>query len=138
MAAETASGDVLLGPIRVRVDEERVAHYRRETGFVETPEKIVPAAFPAVWLTAAEVGAAIRRALEGEDAVPVHESQSFHYFAPLRVGKSYDLTVAIRREKTPPRLVLNASVATPEGDARLHAETLLRIVPRPAEPDGAP
>ncbi|PWB81241.1 MAG: hypothetical protein C3F11_15710 [Methylocystaceae bacterium] len=138
MAAETANGDILLGPVRVRVDEERAARLRRETGFAETPETVVPAVYPAVWLTTSEIGGAIRGALAGEDAVPVHESQSFHYFAPLRVGESYDLTVAIRREQAPPRLVVNASVSTQGGDVRLHAEALLRIVPRPVGPGGAP
>lgn len=137
MPTETASGDVRLGPIRVFVDEEHVARYRRETGFADTLEKIVPVAFPAVWLTADEIGGAIRGALEGEDVVPVHESQSFQYLAPLRVGESYDLTISLRREQTPPRLVVNASVSTPDGALRLNAETLLRIVPRPATKDFA-
>lgn len=138
MATETANGDVLLGPFRVRVDEERAERLRRETGFAETVESVVPAAYPAVWIMSAEVGDALRGALAGEDAVPVHKSQSFHYFAPLRVGESYDLTVAIRRELAPPRLVVNATVVTVGGDVRLHAEALLRIVPRPAGLGGAP
>lgn len=92
----------------------------------------MPVAFPAVWLTTPEIDAAIRDFLAGEDAVPVHESQSFHYFAPLRVGESYDLTVSLRREAEPPRLAVNANLATLGGETRLHAETLLRIVPRPA------
>lgn len=132
MAAEPESGETRIGPLRVLVEEERVLRYRRETGFPDTPERIVPAAFPAVWLTTEEIGAAIRDVLAGEDAVPVHESQSFHYFAPLRVGESYDLTVSLRREAEPPRLSVNASVTTPGGETRLHAEAILRIVPRPA------
>lgn len=138
MAADGAKGDVLLGPIRVRVDEERAARLRRETGFAETAASVVPAAYPAVWMTSAEVGGALRDALAGEDAVPVHESQSFHYFAPLRVGEDYDLTVAITRESAPLRLVVNATVAAEDGAVRLRAEALLRIVPRPAGLDAAP
>jgi hypothetical protein len=138
MSSEAPSGDLRLGPFRVVADEERVARYRRETGFADSLEKLVPVAFPACWMTTAEIGAAIRGAIAGENALPVHESQSFRYFAPLRVGESYDLTVSLRREASPPRLVVNAFVATPAGEARLHAETLLRIVPRPAGLEGAP
>jgi hypothetical protein len=137
MSVEAPGDEVRVGPLSVLVDEERVARYRRETGFGETLERIVPVCYPAVWLATEEVGEAIRAALAGEDVVPVHESQSFRYAAPLRVGESYRLTVALRREAEPPRLVLNASVATLSGEARLCAETLLRIVPRPAAPDGA-
>jgi hypothetical protein len=136
--AEAAKVDVALGPIRVRVDEEHVARYRRETGFDDAPEEIVPVAFPAVWLMAEEVRSAIAGQLDGENAVPVHESQSFHYYAPLRMGESYDLTFALRREQTPPRLVVEASVSTTDGELRLQAETVLRIVPRPAAMDAAP
>ena len=51
-----------------------------------------------------------------------------------RVGESYDVTVALRREETPPRLdpstpASRRSTARPSP----HAETLLRIVPRPRD-----
>ncbi|MBY6241648.1 hypothetical protein [Methylosinus sp. Sm6] len=137
MAIEPASDDIRLGPFRVVADEERVARYRREAGFADTLEKIVPVAFPAVWMTTSEIGEAIRAALAAENAIAVHESQDFRYCAPLRVGESYDLTVSMRREASPPRLVVNAFVATQGGEARLHAEALLRIVPRPAALEGA-
>jgi len=138
MAAEPEGAGARIGPLRVCADEERVTRYRREIGFSDTLEKIVPVAFPAVWLTAEEIDAAIRDFLAGEDVVPVHESQSFHYFAPLRVGESYDLTVSVRREAEPPRLSVNASLSTLAGEPRLRAETLLRIVPRPASLEPVP
>jgi hypothetical protein len=137
MADEAAMGETRLGPFRVCADEERVARYRRETGFVESLERLVPAAFPALWLASSEIGDAIRAALAGENSVAVHESQSFRYVAPLRVGESYDLTVSLRREASPPRLALNAGVTAPGGEALVQIETLLRIVPRPAA-EGAP
>ncbi|HEY8260736.1 MAG TPA: hypothetical protein VIG55_05955 [Methylosinus sp.] len=127
-----------LGPFRVCADEERVLNYRRETGFVDSLEKIVPLAFPGVWMTTSAIGEAIRAALAGEGAIAVHESQSFQYSAPLRVGESYDLSVSLRREATPPRLVLSANLTTVAGETRMRAETLLRIVPRPTEMGGAP
>jgi hypothetical protein len=138
MPTEPVGAELRLGPFRVVADEEQVARYRRETGFAETLEKIVPVAFPAVWMTTPQISAAIRAALDGENALPVHESQSFRYFAPLRVGESYDLTVSLRREASPPRLAVNASLTTPGGEARVHVETLLRIVPRPPGLEGAP
>lgn len=130
--APPTSGESRLGPFRVHADAERVALYRRETGFAEGAEAVVPAAFPIVWLCEATVAAAIGAALAGDAATPVHEQQSFFYFAPLRVGESYELFVALRREAEPPRLALNASVATLAGETVLHAETLLRLVPRPS------
>lgn len=138
MAETPESGETRIGPLRVVADEERIARYRRETGFPDTLEKIVPVAFPVVWMTAEEIETAIRDFLADADVVPVHESQSFHYFAPLRVGESYDLTVSMRREAEPPRLSVNANLVTTGGEPRLHAETLLRIVPRPAGVGGAP
>lgn len=132
MAGAPESGETRIGPLPVCADEERVMRYRRETGFPDTLEKIVPVAFPAVWMAAPEIDSAIRARLGDADVVPVHESQSFHYFAPLRVDESYALTVSVRQEAEPPRLSVNASVTTTGGEPRLHAETLLRIVPRPA------
>lgn len=137
MADEAVAEGVTLGPYRVCADEERVLLYRRETGFVDSLEKLVPAAFPALWLASSAIGDAIRAALAGENSVAVHESQSFRYGAPLRVGESYDLSVSLRRETSPPRLALNAGVASLAGETLVQIETLLRIVPRPAG-EGAP
>lgn len=135
MGAEPATLEItretVLGPICVRVDDEVVALFCQETGFARRVEGVVPAGFPAVWLTLPQIRGAIQRELAGDDSVPVHEFQSFDYSVPLQVGGSYDLIVALRRETTPPRLVLNASVSTPEGELCLRAETMLRIVPRP-------
>ena len=113
-------------------DEERVSRYRRETGFAETLEKIVPAAFPASGCELGDRRRHSRRARRRKRAA-VHESQSFRYCAPLRVGESYDLTVSLRREATPPRLARERRASRrPAGEALVHVETLLRIVPRPA------
>ncbi|MCX7899018.1 MAG: hypothetical protein N2444_02855, partial [Methylocystis sp.] len=64
------------------------------------------------------------------DVVPVHESQSFAYEAPLAFGESYDAIVTLRREETPPRLVLEARVTTLSGAPVASIETVLRLVPR--------
>jgi hypothetical protein len=119
-----------LGPFRVSVDREREAAFRREIGFASREDDVAPASFPAVWLSSPEIHAIIARELADEDVVPVHESQNFSYVAPLRVGESYELNVALRREQTPPRLVVEALVVTLEGEPRARIETMLRIVAR--------
>jgi hypothetical protein len=64
------------------------------------------------------------------DVVPVHESQSFSYETPLVAGESYDVSVAMRREETPPRLVIDATIAGLDGKTVARSETMLRLVPR--------
>lgn len=123
MQAEPA----VLPPLRVSVDADRAAAYGRETGFCGDA---VPLAYPAVWLSASEVRDAIAKVCEEAEAVPVHESQAFSYAAPLRYGEDYELAVALRREETPPRLILDATVTTLSGEAVARIETMLRIVPR--------
>ncbi len=134
MLAETSASalarETRLGPIRVRVDEDRLAAFRRETGFEERANGVVPTCFLSVWLSSREVHGAIVRQFAGEDAVPVHESQSFHCRLPLRGGESYELLVTLRREETPPRIVMDADVATLDGDLCLRARTVLRIMSR--------
>ena len=58
------------------------------------------------------------------------KSQSFSYEAPLVAGESYDLTVTMSSEETPPRLTMVATVVTPEGEPCARIETILRLVPR--------
>jgi len=126
------SAPVRLGPFRVAVEQEREAAFRREIGFASRDDGVAPASFPAVWLCSPEIHAIISRELEGEDAIPIHESQSFSYVGPLMVGESYEMSVVLRREQTPRRLIVDAMVATLAGEPRLQIETMLRIVPRSA------
>jgi hypothetical protein len=117
----------ILGPFRLRVDPERAAAYSRETGGDGTG---APLCYPAVWLADPALFAAVREICAALDVVPVHESQSFAYETPLVPGESYDVSVAIRREETPPRLVIDATIAAPGGAAVAKSETMLRLVPR--------
>jgi hypothetical protein len=119
-----------LGPFRVCVEKEREAAFRREIGCAAETNGEAPVSFPAVWLTLPEIRAALSQECAKMDAVPVHESQSFSCLAPLRVGESYDVTVAVRREAAPPRLILDAAIATPSGELCARVEALVRIVPR--------
>jgi hypothetical protein len=112
------------------VDAERAAAYGREVGLTPRPDGSAPLCYPAIWLTAPDIHAAIARVCAEADSVPVHESQSFAYDSPLRIGQSYDLSLTLRREATPPRLVIQAVVAALGGEAMARIETMLRLVPR--------
>lgn len=116
-----------LGPFRLTVEAERARAYARETG---GDGASVPLAYPSVWLTGPRFAGVVRDLCAALDVVPVHESQSFAYEAALVAGESYDVTVTTRREETPPRLVLDAVVATPAGAPVARIETMLRLVPR--------
>ena len=117
----------LLGPYRLRVDPERAAAYAREIGFVGAG---VPLSYPALWLTDPTLFTVVRQLCAALDVVPVHESQSFAYETPLVAGESYDVSVAMRRDATPPRLTLDAIVTTIGGAPVAKIETMLRLVPR--------
>jgi len=116
-----------LGPFRLRVDPAQAEAYARETG---GDGKSVPLSFPAVWLTDPTLFDPVRDLCATLDVVPVHESQSFAYVAPIVAGDSYDVSVAMRREETPPRLVIDATIAALDGKAVAKSETMLRLVPR--------
>lgn len=128
MPVETSlEAPIALGPFRLRVDPARAAAYAREIG---ADEANVPLAYPAVWLAEPELFAVVREICARLDVVPVHESQSFAYEAPLVAGENYDLSVTLIREEKPPRLTLAASIAAPSGAHCGKVETMLRLVPR--------
>jgi len=116
-----------LGPFRLRVDPARAAAYAQETG---GDGASVPLAYPAVWLAEPSLFSVVQDVCAKRDVVPVHESQSFFYDAPLVAGESYDLSVTMSSEETPPRLTMVGTVATPEGEPCARIETILRLVPR--------
>jgi hypothetical protein len=119
-----------LGPYRVTVDADKVAAFARETGFAALLAGRVPLAFPATWLAAPAIRAAVAQACAEADSVPFHEQQKFGYAAPLRIGEPYDLAVTMRRQDAPARLALEARVTTPDGDEVVQIETLMRLAPR--------
>ncbi len=116
----------ILGPFRFRIDPERAAAFSRETG---ADGASVPLSYPAVWIADPRLFDPVRELCAAEGVVPVHESQSFSFETPLRAGAEYDVTVALRREETPPRLILDATVAA-GGATVARSETMLRLVPR--------
>ncbi len=117
----------ILGPFRFRVDPERAADFSREIGGDGTG---VPLSYPAIWIADPKLFDPVRELCAAEDVVPVHESQSFSFSLPLRAGADYDVTVALRREETPPRLILDATIASVDGAPVARSETMLRLVPR--------
>lgn len=116
-----------LGPVRFRVDPERAAAYARETG---GDGASVPMSYAAIWISDPTLFDPVRKLCAALDVVPVHESQRFSYEAPLRAGEDYDVTVVLRREQTPPRLVVDAAIAAAGGATIATSETQLRLVPR--------
>ncbi|KAF2990790.1 hypothetical protein OGR47_16785 [Methylocystis sp. MJC1] len=117
----------ILGPFRLCVDPERAEAYARETG---GDGKIVPLSFPAVWLMEPTLFAPVREICAALDVVPVHESQSFAYETPLAMGARYDVSVSLRREETPSRLIIDATIFALDGAKIGKSETMLRLVSR--------
>ncbi len=123
-----------IGPLRLTVDPVRAAAYAREIG---ADGARVPLAYPAVWLSEPALSKIISDVCETLAVVPVHESQSFAYERSLTAGESYDVTVMLRREETPPRLIADALIAAIDGAQVGKIETMLRLVPRAAFEKGA-
>jgi hypothetical protein len=125
MSAERA-----LGPFLVRADPANVTAFARQTG---GSADHVPFTFPVRWLARPELQAAAVEMIGDVDWVPIHESQSFDYRAPLLLNTDYEMSVAMKREVEPSRIVVVAHVG-PFGDAvHLRMEMILRIIPLPAE-----
>ena len=114
-----------LGSFAVTTDRAEVDAFRAATGL--PPGDGVPATFPMRWLAAPEVRAALLAIAPEPDLVPVHESQTFEYLAPLFVGVRYALALAARREAAPDRLVLTGTISGEDGAPCVHVETILRL-----------
>ncbi len=123
------------GPFRLRVDPVRAAAFAREIG---ADEREAPLAYPAIWIVDPELFQPVREICAMLDVVPVHESQSFSYAAPLALGALYDVSLALRREETPPRLIVDATIAALDGETIACSETMLRLVPRSGFGGAAP
>ena len=118
-----------IGPLRLTVDPARASAYAREIG---ANDARVPLAYPAVWLSEPALSEIVSDVCERLAVVPVHESQAFAYERALTAGESYDVTVTLRREETPTRLIADAQIVTTAGAPVGKIETMLRLVPRDA------
>jgi len=118
---------IVFGPLRVHIDPVRAKAYARETG---GDGQTVPLAYPAVWLTDPTLATLLNDLCAAQDAIPVHESQSFHYDQPLHHGENYDIHIEIRRDETPPRLIIEATVLNMHKTQVAKIDAMLRLVPR--------
>lgn len=99
--------------------------FRTATGL--PPGEAVPATFPMRWLAAPEIRDALRALAAAPNVVPVHESQTFDYAAPLSIGEGYEIRLDARRETMPDRLILTGTIAASDGSIRVRLETILRL-----------
>ena len=114
-----------LGTFAVTAEGGEVAAFRAATGLAPGDE--VPATYAMRWLAAPEVRAATLAMVPEPDVVPVHESQTFDFIAPLTVGSDYRMEIAARRETAPERLILDAAIRGGDGAPCLRVETILRL-----------
>ena len=118
-----------LGTFTVRATAAAAAAFARETG--NLPQG-VPFTFPVRWLARPDFLEAAVEMIGDANWVPIHESQSFDYRAPLAVDEDYAMTVAMKRETEPSRIILLADIGPADGAPLLTMEMMLRIVPLPA------
>jgi hypothetical protein len=119
-----------LGTFVVRAGAAEAAAFAREAG---SDERAVPFTFPVRWLARPDFQAAAAEMIGNDRWVPIHESQSFDYRAPLAVDTDYEMTVAMKREIEPSRVILLAGIGAAGEAPRLSMEMVLRIVPLPSE-----
>jgi hypothetical protein len=117
--------EVVLGPFEVAAGAADIAAFAAAVG---GPATEPPPTFPVAWLSSPEMKAALRAAV-GPDHLPVHESQSFDYARPLRVGAAYRLTAVARREGAPERLTVDVDVVETTGAPVVTMRAVLRLVP---------
>lgn len=127
-APAAANGDsVYLPHVAVRTDGAAVAAFARETGAAPS-EGFVPLTYPFCWVTLPAIRPIIAQ-MTGEGFLPIHEAQSFEYERSLESDADYVLAVELHREAEPLRLILRATISTPQGRTCGRFETVLRIVP---------
>lgn len=114
-----------LGPFAVAATPSQIDAFRAATGL--PPGAAVPLTFPMRWLAADAVRTALTSLAADADFVPVHESQSFDYAAPLASGTEYALNLLVRREVAPDRLVVEGTVEGTDGTPVARLETILRL-----------
>jgi hypothetical protein len=120
-----------LGRFAVVGTAEEVDAFCRATGAAAGPT--LPLTFPMRWLVAPGVRTALLDLVGDADIVLVHESQSFAYTSPLRIGDLYALDLTARRETAPDRLILDGAVIDSSGGEQARIETILRLIAVPAE-----
>jgi len=124
-----ASGALRLGPFPVSAKRSDVEAFRAATGWHEADLKDsvrVPHTFPMLWLSGAELRAAIEAKVQSLGGIAIHESQTFTYQKPLDVDRDYLLSAEIETHTNPDRLSVRVSVSE-MNDVLLDIETILRV-----------
>ena len=116
---------VAIGTFAVSAEAAEVAAFRRAAR-LEDADEMLPSTWPIRWMARPDIRAALTALVPEPDLVPFHESQTFDYAAPLRVGTIYELAVSARRDSAPERLVVEG-VLSAEGARVATIETVLRL-----------
>ena len=124
------SSERALGTFVVCASTAEAAAFRRETGGTGQG---IPFTFPVRWLARADFHAVAVEMIGDANWVPIHESQSFDYRAPLAPDTDYEMAVIMKREIEPSRIVLTAQIGVLGEPSHLTMEMILRIIPLPAE-----
>jgi hypothetical protein len=119
-----------LGTFTVRAASEEASAFRCETG---GSGQELPFTFPVRWLARPDFHASAADMIGDRNWVPIHESQSFDYRAPLAAEVDYMMTVKMQRQSEPSRIILLAEVGSAGAAPALFMEMILRIVPLPNE-----
>jgi hypothetical protein len=131
---DAAPSPIRIGPLAVKADPARVTEFQGATFGDTEAGCVLPFTFPVCWLAAPEIRAGVASLVREDDGavlLPLHESQSFDYAAPLLADIDYRMSVDIRKEREPLRLVLQAEVGEIVSGAdvvHLRMEMVLRIV----------
>jgi hypothetical protein len=128
-AKSTTRDTVSIGPLKVHADPAEVEAFAQEISGGATEEGL-PFTFPIRWFTHPDIRAAGERLGGSDPWVPIHESQSFDYERPLKIGVDYTMVVEMHREMEPARLILRAEIG--DGAPCLRTEMILRIIPTSA------
>jgi hypothetical protein len=127
----SAPSEARIGPLAVKADAAHVCEFLNATSGGGDTGGLLPFTFPICWMAMPEIRAAVAslaRADDGSALLPLHESQSFDYAEPLCAGVDYCMSVDIRREDAPLRLVLRADVGPSIDVVHLRMEMALRVV----------
>jgi len=129
----TAPPERQVGPLVLTLGADEAAAFADALG--SQRPGWVPLIFPARWLALPAIRAAVAELADLANGLALHETQSFEIDAPLLPNAAYTFTATIRRlSENPPRLIVQAVVATADGIACVRFQAGLRIVPRTAPP----
>jgi hypothetical protein len=128
---DASRSEFSIGPIEVTADAAEADAFRRATSVVAGAGDELPFTFPMRWLAHGEIRAAAARVIgdaTGEQILALHESQTFDYAAPLKIGETYRLTVKMRRSPEAQQIIMDAEIGPNAELTHLRMEMILRLV----------